>query len=104
MLNNNDLFTAAKIVNLLSKKSTYEIVCVLKMDLFCILILLPMQLMMYIGNDLIESVPLEVERISRPGYLGSFKRWMKDKHGELILQFQEPPQFLVVDPVPKPSN
>jgi hypothetical protein len=61
-----------------------------------------MQLMMYIGNDLIEAIPLEDDRISKPGYLGSFKRWLKDKHGELILQFPEPPQFLVVDPVPKP--
>ena len=56
---------------------------------------------MYIGNDLIEAVPLDLERISRPGYLGSFKRCLKSKHCELIRQFPEPPQFLVVDPVPK---
>jgi hypothetical protein len=57
--------------------------------------------MMYIGNDLIASVPLELDRISKPGYLGSFKRCLKMKYGELIQQFPDPPQFLVVDPVPK---
>jgi hypothetical protein len=60
-----------------------------------------MQLMMYIGNDLIESVQLDLERISKPGYLGSFKRCLKTKYRELIQQFPDPPQFLVVDPVPK---
>ncbi len=57
--------------------------------------------MMFIGNDLIESVPLDLERISKPGYLGSFKRCLKLKYCELIQQFPEPPQFLVIDPVPK---
>lgn len=56
---------------------------------------------MYIGNDLIESVPLDLARISKPGYLGSIKRTLKNKHRELIVQFPDPPEFLVIDPVPK---
>ena len=63
-----------------------------------------MQLMMYIGNDLIESVKLDNERISKPGYLGSFKRCLKLKYRELIQQFPEPPEFLVVNPAPKLSE
>ena len=53
--------------------------------------------MMYLGNDLIEAVPLDQERIPKPGYLGSFKRNLKEKYHELIMQFAEPPQFLVIN-------
>jgi hypothetical protein len=60
-----------------------------------------MQLMMYIGNDLIEAVPLEDERITKPGYVGSFKRFFKLKYRELIQQFPDPPEFLVIDSQPK---
>lgn len=60
----------------------------------------PMQLMMYIGNDMIESVPLSEEHISQPGYLGKFKRMLKDKYAELIRESKTPPEFLVVDITP----
>ena len=52
---------------------------------------------MYLGNDLIEAVPLDQERIPKPGYLGSFKRSLKEKYHELIAEFAEPPEFLVVN-------
>ena len=58
-----------------------------------------MKLMMYIGNDLIESVPLEQKDIPRPGYVGSFKRALKMKYNELIQQYPEPPEFLVIEPI-----
>jgi hypothetical protein len=60
-----------------------------------------MQLMMYIGNDLIEAVPLEDEKIPRPGYLGQFKRRLKMKYNELIRQYSNPPEFLVINPIPQ---
>ncbi len=60
-----------------------------------------MQLMMYIGNDLIEAIPLDLERIAKPGYVGSFKRRLKQKHTELIQQYPDPPEFLLVNPVSK---
>jgi hypothetical protein len=60
--------------------------------------------MMYIGNDLIESIPLDLERIPKPGYVGSIKRCLKVKYSELIRQFPEPPDFLVIDPVTKTSG
>jgi hypothetical protein len=59
-----------------------------------------MKLMMYLGNDLVESVPLDLDRISKPGYLGNFKRNLKIKYRELIQQSPQPPEFLVIDPVP----
>ena len=54
--------------------------------------------MMYLGNDLIEAVPLQKEGLRQPGYLGKFKRGLKLKYSELISQFPEPPEFLVIDP------
>jgi hypothetical protein len=56
--------------------------------------------MMYIGNDLIESVPLEDERIPIPGYVGQFKRRLKIKYQELIRQHSTTPEFLVTNLVP----
>jgi hypothetical protein len=67
-------------------------------------ILFVMQLMMYIGNDLIESVKLDNERVPKPGYLGSFKRCLKLKYRELIQQFPDPPEFLVAGPTPKTAE
>lgn len=59
-----------------------------------------MELMMFIGNDLIESIPLDLENIQRPGYIGSFKRNLKIKYRELIQQFPDPPEFFVLKPIP----
>ncbi len=55
-----------------------------------------MKLMMYLGNDLIESVSVNFTLISIPGYLGSFKRSLKQKHSDLIQQVPDQPEFLVV--------
>jgi hypothetical protein len=63
----------------------------------------PMQLMMYIGNDMIEAVPVSEERISQPGYLGRFKRMLKEKYADLIREAQKPAEFLVVD-ITTPSS
>ena len=56
-----------------------------------------MQLMMYIGNDLIEAVPLEKERLPLPGYLGKIKRDLKDKYRSLIEESTDPTEFLVIE-------
>jgi hypothetical protein len=56
-----------------------------------------MQLMMYLGNDLIDSIPVELRLLSQPGYLGKFKRVLKNKHAEMIRESSEQPEFLVVD-------
>ena len=55
-----------------------------------------MQLMMYLGNDHIESVKLDPDRISKPGYLGTFKRNLKVKYRDLIREFGSPADFIIV--------
>ena len=54
-----------------------------------------MELMMFIGNDLIESIPVHLDKISQPGYLGKFKRTLKEKHAMLLQQASIPAEFLV---------
>ena len=56
-----------------------------------------MQLMMYLGNDLIEAVPLHFDRISQPGYLGQFKRVLKDKYADLLRESGQSPEFLITE-------
>ncbi len=58
-----------------------------------------MQLMMFIGHDLIEAIPLSQENIPKPGYLGNIKRALKVKYNELIRQYAEKPEFLVIEPI-----
>jgi len=55
---------------------------------------------MFLGNDLIEAVPVEAERLRIPGYLGSFKRTLKQKYKDMIQQYGMPAEFLVVNPEP----
>jgi hypothetical protein len=68
--------------------------------LYFALYLFPMELMMYLGNDLIESIPIHFDQLSQPGYLGKFKRVLKEKHAELIQQSASHPEFLVINPTP----
>ena len=62
-----------------------------------------MQLMMYIGNDLIEAVPINDKDLRVPGYLGKFKRYLKTKYDELLKTTPEPPEFLVCNPEMRPE-
>lgn len=59
-----------------------------------------MQLIMYLGNDLIESVPVSEEHVSQPGYLGKFKRMLKEKYADLIRESEVRPEFFVTDITP----
>ena len=59
-----------------------------------------MQLMMYLGNDMIEAVPVNEELVSKPGYLGKFKRMLKEKYADLIHESDIRPEFLVTDITP----
>ena len=57
-----------------------------------------MKLMMYIGNDFIEAINLDINRISKPGYVGQFKSTLKIKYRNLIEERNNKPDFLVVPP------
>lgn len=58
---------------------------------------------MYLSNDLIESIPINVLDLKVPGYLGKFKRNLKLKYNELIKTAPEPPEFLVFNPEVRPE-
>ena len=58
---------------------------------------------MYIGNDLIEAIQLEDDKIRIPGYVGDYKRNLKMKYKELISQQLNPPEFLVTNIIPHKS-
>lgn len=65
-------------------------------------ILTPMQLMMYIGNDLIASITLDRLSISRPGYLGKIKRQLIEQYNEDLQMASCKPEFLIIDlPAPR---
>jgi hypothetical protein len=57
-----------------------------------------MNLMMFLGNDLLEAVPLDKDSIPIPGYLGNLKRSLKEKYRQILNQCPEPPEFLVIGP------
>lgn len=59
-----------------------------------------MQLTMYIGNDLIEAVPINVSELSKPGYLGRFKRQLKQRYICEIQEANVQPEFFIVDLAP----
>jgi len=52
--------------------------------------------MMYLENDLIDSVPLCPESVSLPGYIGKMKRQLEEKYISLIKHASMEPEFLVV--------
>lgn len=56
-----------------------------------------MRLLMYISNDLIDSVPLEKNKIIQPGYIRSFTRLLKKKHDTIIRQSFDEPEFIIHD-------
>lgn len=62
-----------------------------------------MKLMMYLGNDLIEAIPINTADLRVPGYLGKFKRNLKLKYQEMLQMAAQPPEFLVFNPEMKPE-
>jgi hypothetical protein len=55
-----------------------------------------MKLMMFLSNELIDTIPLCRESITLPGYLGKMKRELQCKYAELINHANSEPEFLVV--------
>ena len=56
-----------------------------------------MKLVMYLGNDFIDAVPVNVQDLRIPGYLGKYKRNLKVKYSKLLQESPDPPEFLVVE-------
>ena len=51
--------------------------------------------MMFLSNELIDTIPLCRESITLPGYLGKMKRELQCKYADLIKAFNVEPVFLV---------
>ena len=56
---------------------------------------IPMNLLMYFQNDLIDSILIEPDKIVCPGYLSSFIRELREKHKSLFLHHYREPEFLL---------
>lgn len=57
----------------------------------------PMKLLMFVGDELIESVSLDKELVSKPGYLGNYKRRLQNKYRDLYLSGTRPEFFVAND-------
>jgi hypothetical protein len=56
---------------------------------------LPMKLLMYFQNDLVDSIGIDPEKIVLPGYLSGFTRELREKHRSLFLNHYSEPEFLL---------
>lgn len=54
-----------------------------------------MRLLMYLRHNLIDSISLDRDKITLPGYIGTFMRILKEKHNNVLEQCVEEPEFLV---------
>lgn len=52
---------------------------------------------MYLGFEQIDAVPLDSEMITKPGYVGSLKRELMQKHTSQLGTLPTEPEFLIVD-------
>ena len=57
-----------------------------------------MQLILYLGNDLIDSVSIDPAKITMPGNLGSYTRQLKGQYYQLIRQSGLEPECIVLYP------
>ena len=61
-----------------------------------------MELVMYVGLDMLDTVRLNTDQISQPGYLGSLKRELMQKHAGQLEYLSVEPEFLLVQSVEQP--
>ena len=54
-----------------------------------------MKLLMYLDQHLVDSVRIECQKVTQPGYMGGVKRSLRQKHRLQIGQAHAKPRFLV---------
>jgi hypothetical protein len=54
-----------------------------------------MKVMMYLRKEIIDSISIESDKLSQPGYLGSCIRKLKEKHTSLIDPSADEPEFIL---------
>lgn len=62
-----------------------------------------MDLKMFIGNELIDSVRINTAQLNKPGYVEFLKMEIEEKNEEVIDLSNEEPQFFI-DAVPSSMN
>jgi hypothetical protein len=62
-----------------------------------------MELKMFIGNSLIDSVPVSFSQIRKPGFLEGLTARLKEKHDVLIQAARESPLYFI-EHVPSSMN
>jgi len=56
-----------------------------------------MELVMYFGNDCIAASPLDVELLSKPGYISTIKRRLLKENEEVLRYADNEPDFLILN-------
>jgi len=62
-----------------------------------------MDLKMFIGNELIDTVNINATQLNKPGYVEFLKMEMEEKNEDIIDLSNEEPQFFI-DTVPSSMN
>lgn len=62
-----------------------------------------MKLKMFLGSELIDSVPINVLQLNHPGYIQNLKMEMEDKNEDILDLSKEQPKFFI-EPVPSSMN
>ena len=62
-----------------------------------------MELQMFLGNELIDSLPVNFQKITWPGYLEDLRLSLEEKHRELLEKSSQLPLFFI-DHVPSSMN
>ena len=62
-----------------------------------------MELQMFLGNELIDSLPVNFQKITWPGYLEDLRLSLEEKHMELLEKSSQLPLFFI-DHVPSSMN
>lgn len=55
----------------------------------------PMKMVMYLEKDLVDTVKIEKDKISQPGYLSARIRNLREKHASLLQGCCAEPEFLL---------
>lgn len=71
--------------------------------LFCIGNPSLMELQMFLGNELIDALPVNFQKITWPGYLDDLRLTLEEKHRDLLEKSNLPPVFFI-DHVPSSMN
>ena len=62
-----------------------------------------MELKMFIGNSLIDSIPVLFSKITQPGYLEQLREKLEEKHADQLATGNGTPVFYI-DRVPSSMN